>query len=86
MFDQLLITANTTTKASLVLTVLESDTSWHYSPGAKNIDVFPATFAGLNGIYWSYYLAKSMPKMQLKLLSTRRKLIAKKRSYINPVH
>ena len=39
-------------------------TSWHYSPGAKKIDVisrvvFPATFAGLNIIYWSYYLARA---------------------------
>ena len=64
LFAQLLPSTNKKAKTSLVQSVLGSAASWHYSPGAKKIDVisrvvFPATFAGLNVIYWSYYLAKA---------------------------
>ena len=64
LFAQLLPTTNKKTKAGLVESVLGSNNSWNYSPGAKKIDVisrvvFPATFAGLNVIYWAYYLAKA---------------------------
>ena len=54
------------TKTGLVQSVPVPNpmSTWEYSPGAKKIDVisrvvFPATFAGLNVIYWSYYLAKA---------------------------
>ena len=66
LFAQLLPSTNKKTKKRLVKSVLglAPMASWHYSPGAKKIDVisrliFPATFAGLNVIYWSYYLAKA---------------------------
>ena len=52
--------------------------SWEYSPGAKKIDVisrivFPATFAGLNVIYWSYYLAKADIMLE-KFITTIKKI------------
>ena len=64
LFAQLVPSTNKKAKAGLVQSVLGLSSSWHYSPGAKKIDVisrivFPATFAGLNVIYWSYYLAKA---------------------------
>ena len=64
LFAQLLPTTNKRTKTGLVQSVLAPMSTWEYSPGAKKIDVisrivFPATFAGLNVIYWSYYLAKA---------------------------
>ena len=66
LFAQLLPSTNKKTKNRLVQSVLglAPMASWHYSPGAKKIDVisrliFPATFAGLNVIYWSYYLTKA---------------------------
>ena len=63
LFAQLLPHTNKKT-CGLVKSVLGNSASWHYSPGAKKIDVisrvvFPATFAGLNIIYWSYYLARA---------------------------
>ena len=64
LFAQLLPTTNKMIKKGLVQSVLVPMSTWEYSPGAKKIDVisramFPATFAGLNVIYWSYYLAKA---------------------------
>ena len=64
LFAQMLPTTNKMIKTGLVQSVLVPMSTWEYSPGAKKIDVisrvvFPATFAGLNVIYWSYYLAKA---------------------------
>jgi len=61
LFAQLLPTTNKQTKNGLVHSVLAPMSNLHYSPGAKKIDVisrilFPSMFAGLNVIYWSYYL------------------------------
>ena len=64
LFAQLLPTTKQKTKNGLVESVLAPMSSLKYSPGAKKIDVisrsmFPAAFAGLNVIYWSYYLTKA---------------------------
>ena len=64
LFAQLLPTTNKRSKTGLVQCVLGPMSTWEYNPGAKKIDVisrivFLATFAGLNVIYWSYYLAKA---------------------------
>jgi len=64
LFAQLLPKRATKTKNGHVQSILAPHFSLHYSPGAKRIDVisrimFPATFAGLNVIYWSYYLTKA---------------------------
>ena len=62
LFAQLLPKRATKAKNGQVQSILAPN--FHYSPGAKRIDVisrimFPATFASLNVIYWSYYLTKA---------------------------
>ena len=64
LFAQLLPKLATKTKNGHVQSILASNFNLHYTPGAKRIDVisrimFPATFATLNVIYWSYYLTKA---------------------------
>ena len=64
LFAQLLTKRATKAKNGQVQSILATNYNLHYSPGAKRIDVisrimFPATFAGLNVIYWSYYLTKA---------------------------
>ena len=61
---QLLPRRTNKSKSCTVQSILAPRLSFHYSPGAKRIDVisrimFPATFASLNVIYWSYYLTKA---------------------------
>ena len=64
LFAQLLPKRAAKARPGLVQSILAPNYSLQYSPGAKRIDVisrimFPATFAGLNVIYWSYYLTKA---------------------------
>jgi len=64
LFAQLLPKRASKARNGLVQSILAPNYGLHYSPGAKKIDVisrimFPATFAGLNVIYWSYYLTKA---------------------------
>jgi len=64
LFAQLLPLNSKKPKNGQVRSVLAPKFSFHYNPGAKKIDVisrvmFPATFFGLNIIYWSYYLTKA---------------------------
>ena len=73
-FAQLLPRRNGKTTPGLVQSILgpHADGFFQYSPGAKRIDVisrfmFPATFAGLNVIYWSYYLTKARTPLEWSL-------------------
>ena len=64
LFAQLLPKRATKAKNGHVQSILAPKLNLHYSPGAKRIDVisrimFPAIFASLNVIYWSYYLTKA---------------------------
>ena len=64
LFAQLLPKRATKAQNGHVQLILAPKLNLHYSPGAKRIDVisrimFPAIFASLNVIYWSYYLTKA---------------------------